>query len=99
MTPGLTDFRAATPVFGSPEQLGGELHRKTDNYGMGRIIGLGCCEWNTGWGLICDPVDPKEKQKIIAAIKKDPFHKCFFEIVEDLVKVNIAKLRSRLRVY
>ena len=80
-------FDAATPGFGAPEQVGGVIHRKTDNHPMGKILCLGLSNWKIAFTLFCAPFDPAKKQSTIDEIKKDKFHEFSFNLIEGLLKV------------
>ena len=46
---------AGTPGFGSPEQFVGQVHKHSDNYGLGKLALLLIFPWNTAWELLATP--------------------------------------------
>ena len=77
-----------TPGFASPEQLVGQPHRKSDNFGFGRVMVYLFCLWDTAWDSLFQPIT-------------DADFKCFtptktenelFSIFTKLTKVNLKIL-------
>ena len=54
---------AGTPGFASPEQLFGNTHPKSDNYGFGKLMIMIFCDWPTAWDVLYQPVTDSEKSK------------------------------------
>ena len=75
--------KSGTPGFSSPEQLIGQPHRKSDNYGFGRVMVYLFCDWNTAWDSLFQPITDAE----FKSLSPSPTELELFSIFADLTKV------------
>ena len=61
---------AGTPGFASPEQMIGQVHKKSDLYSFGKLAILVLFEWDTAWSLMAQPkTEPELKLEKIYGTK------------------------------
>ena len=72
---------AGTPGFGSPEQMIGKVHQKSDLYALGKLAILILFDWNVAWSLIASPKTKSE-------LKAEKIHGTKLQkIIADLLQV------------
>jgi len=76
--------KSGTPGFASPEQLIGQPHKKSDNYGFGRVLVYLFCDWNTAWDSLFQPITEAEFQ----ALNPTQLELELFQTFKNLTKVN-----------
>ena len=80
---------SATPGFGAPEQMIGKVHKKSDNYSMGKVLGFLLSERNSGFAILYEPVDQNLALEIANFKNSDPEFRCIFcDLLSGLLKVN-----------
>ena len=90
--------KCGTPGFASPEQLVGNPHVKSDNYGFGRVMVYLFCRWDTAWDSLFQPITDAE----FASLTPSPTEKDLFSIFTDLTKVRniqyiiLYRVRSKM---
>ena len=75
--------KCGTPGCASPEQLVGNPHVKSDNYGFGRVMVYLFCRWNTAWDSLFQPITDAE----FSSLNVSQIEKHLFSIFTDLTKV------------
>jgi len=78
--------KAGTPGFASPEQLIGQVHAKTDNFGFGRTLPFLFCQWNTAWNLLFQPITETEYNNLSAHLKVPESE--LLSIIRDLTHID-----------
>jgi len=78
--------KSGTPGFSSPEQLIGQPHRNSDNYGFGRVLVYLFCNWETAWDSLFQPISEAEFQNLNPA----QMELKLFEVFTNLTKVFVA---------
>ena len=72
---------AGTPGFGSPEQMIGRVHPKSDLYALGKLAIIILFEWDVAWSLLAKPKTGFE-------LKAENIHGTKFQkIIADLLQV------------
>ena len=76
---------SGTPGFSSPEQLIGQPHRKSDNFGLGRVMVYLFCLWDTAWDSLFQPISDLEFQSFY----QNQTELDLFSIFTNLTKVKL----------